>query len=69
MSVSHITDLFANDVARPIEEVIKVDQTDEEIIKFEIDEYVVTDAIAKHYASIPPPWPVPSARPDSRPPS
>lgn len=52
MSVSHIKDLFANDVARPIEEVIKVDQTDEEIIKFEIDEYVVTDAIAKHYASI-----------------
>ena len=32
-----------------IEEVIKVDQTDEDIIKFEIDEYVVTDAIAKHY--------------------
>ncbi len=47
-----IKDLFANDVARPIEEVIKVDQTDEEVIKFEIDEYVVTDSIARHYEQI-----------------
>ena len=47
-----IKDLFANDVTRPIEEVIKVDQTDEEVIKFEIDEYVVTKAIAKHYEQI-----------------
>ena len=41
--------LFANDIDREIEEVIKVDQTDEEIIRSEIDEYVVTDAIADHY--------------------
>lgn len=52
MSVSRISELFASDVARPIEEVIKVDQTDEDVIKFEIDEYVVTDAIAEHYAAI-----------------
>ena len=52
MTNTHIKDLFANDVARPIEEVIKVDQNDEEIIKFEIDEYVVTDAIARYYADI-----------------
>jgi hypothetical protein len=52
MTASSIRELFANDVERPIEEVIKVDQTDEEIIKFEIDEYVVTKAIAGHYASI-----------------
>jgi len=52
MTVTHIKELFANDVERPIEEVIKVDQTDEEVIKFEIDEYVVTDAIAGHYSSI-----------------
>ena len=52
MTASSIKELFANDVERPIEEVIKVDQTDEEIIKFEIDEYVVTKAIAGHYASI-----------------
>lgn len=52
MTTTSIKDLFANDVGRPIEEVIKVDQTDEEIIKFEIDEYVVTDAIARQYESI-----------------
>ena len=44
-----IQDLFANDVTRDIEEVIKVDQADEAIIKFEIDEYVVTKAIARYY--------------------
>ena len=43
-----IRELFANNIDRDIEEVIKVDQTDEDFIKFEIDEYVVTDAIAKH---------------------
>jgi hypothetical protein len=47
-----IRDLFANNIDREIEEVIKVDQADEEVIKFEIDEYVVTDAIAKHYEGI-----------------
>lgn len=52
MTASSIKELFANDIERPIEEVIKVDQADEEIIKFEIDEYVVTKAIAGHYASI-----------------
>ena len=40
-----IKTLFANDIHRRIEEVIKVDQTDEEIIRDEINEYVVTDAI------------------------
>ncbi|MCP4384519.1 MAG: BREX system P-loop protein BrxC [Hyphomicrobiales bacterium] len=49
---SPIKSLFANDISRPIEEVIKVDQTDEQVIKFEIDEYVTTDAIARHYADI-----------------
>ena len=44
-----IKTLFANDIHRRIEEVIKVDQTDEEIIRDEIDEYVVTDAIRSHY--------------------
>ena len=46
---SIIKALFANDITRPIEEVIKVDQTDEEIIRFEIDEYVATKAIERHY--------------------
>jgi hypothetical protein len=44
--------LFANDIHRRIEEVIKVDQSDEEIIRDEIKEYVVTDAIRSHYTGI-----------------
>lgn len=47
-----IQQLFSNDIHRRIEEVIKVDQTDEEIIRDEIDEYVVTDAIRAHYTRI-----------------
>lgn len=47
-----IKTLFANDIHRRIEEVIKVDQTDEEIIRDEINEYVVTDAIRAHYTGI-----------------
>ncbi|NTX41655.1 BREX system P-loop protein BrxC [Myxococcus sp. CA033] len=47
-----IKTLFANDIHRRIEEVIKVDQTDEEIIRDEIHEYVVTDAIRTHYTGI-----------------
>jgi hypothetical protein len=47
-----IKTLFANDIHRRIEEVIKVDQTDEEIIRDEINEYVVTDAICAHYTGI-----------------
>lgn len=47
-----IKTLFANDIHRRIEEVIKVDQTDEEIIRNEINEYVVTDAIRTHYTGI-----------------
>src|SRR5688572_23653495 len=44
--------LFANDIHRRIEEVIKVDQTDEEILRDEINEYVVTDAIRSYYTDI-----------------
>ena len=47
-----IKTLFANDIHRRIEEVIKVDQTDEEILRDEINEYVVTDAIRNHYTGI-----------------
>ena len=42
--MSKIGSLFANDVTRQIEEVIKVDQDDEAVIVGEIDEYVVTDS-------------------------
>lgn len=47
-----IKTLFANDIRRRIEEVIKVDQADEEIIRDEISEYVVTDTIRTHYTDI-----------------
>ncbi|MFM7202020.1 MAG: BREX system P-loop protein BrxC [Myxococcota bacterium] len=47
-----IRQLFSNDIHRRIEEVIKVDQTHEEIIRDEINEYIVTDAIRAHYIHI-----------------
>ena len=40
-----IKNLFANDIHRRIEEVIKVVRTNDDILREEIDEYVVTDAI------------------------
>jgi hypothetical protein len=52
MTTTSIKTLFANDIHRRIEEVIKVDQADEEIIRDEINEYVVTDAIREHYTGI-----------------
>src|SRR5262249_6149256 len=52
MTTTPIKTLFANDIHRRIEEVIKVDQTDEEVIRDEINEYVVTDAIRAHYTGI-----------------
>jgi hypothetical protein len=50
--MSTIRQLFANDIDRKIEEVVKVDQTDEQVIRDEINEYVVTDAIKAHYTGI-----------------
>lgn len=47
-----IQTLFANDIHRRIEEVIKVDQTSDEILSGEMDEYVVTDAIRSHFTGI-----------------
>jgi hypothetical protein len=47
-----IRKLFALDIERPIEEVIKVDQDDEQIVHDEISEYIVTDAICGHYRQI-----------------
>ena len=47
-----IETLFASDIHRRIEEVIKVDQTDDEILRDEINEYVVTDAIRSYYTDI-----------------
>ncbi len=52
MITQTIKTLFASDIGRRIEEVIKVDQTDEAILKDEIQEYVITDAIRTHYTRI-----------------
>jgi hypothetical protein len=52
MTATTIRDLFANDISRRIEEVIKVDQADEQIIREELAEYVVTDSIRGHLTEI-----------------
>lgn len=52
MTNTAIENLFYRDIHRDIEEVIKVDQEEAEIIRNEIEEYIVTDAIAKHYRQI-----------------
>ena len=52
MADMQIKQLFALDIDRPIEEVIKVDQDDAQIVHDEISEYIVTDSILKHYLQI-----------------
>lgn len=47
-----IGELFALDVARQIEEVIKVDQTDEQLVFDELNEYIVTDSIRHNVIEI-----------------
>jgi hypothetical protein len=47
-----IRELFSGKIDRRIEEVIKVDQTKEEVIHGEIDEYVPTDSIKHQYTGI-----------------
>ena len=47
-----IRELFAKKVDRRIEEVVKVDQTDEARIREELDEYVVTRSIRNHYLNV-----------------
>ena len=43
--MAKVATLFAESVTRPIEEVIKVDQADEMVLRDEFREYVVTDSI------------------------
>ena len=52
MAAQTIGSLFASDIRRRIEEVIKVDQVEEEILRDEIREYFPTASIKKHYVSI-----------------
>lgn len=50
--MTKIGSLFANDVGRTIEEVIKVDQADEDVIAGEIAEYVATDSIKRSFIEV-----------------
>ena len=52
MTHKTVKDLFASDIHRRIEEVIKVDQADEQILKDELAEYVVTDSLRAHFIDI-----------------
>lgn len=47
-----IRDILSRDLSRPIEEVIKVDQQDEETVYSEIREYVATDRIKRQYLDV-----------------
>lgn len=50
--MTKIGSLFANNVGRTIEEVIKVDQADEDVIAGEIAEYVATDSIKRSFIEV-----------------
>ncbi len=52
MASNYIKDIFARDIHRDIREVIKVDQTDEEVIRSEIGEYIVTKTILSNFIEI-----------------
>jgi hypothetical protein len=52
MTHKTVKELFASDIHRRIEEVIKVDQADEQIIRDELAEYVVTDSLRGHFIDI-----------------
>lgn len=47
-----IKDLFQKDIYRKIEEVIKVDQADQETVRSELEEYIVTDSIKGHFRQV-----------------
>ncbi|WP_425395411.1 BREX system P-loop protein BrxC [Aeoliella sp.] len=52
MTAQYIKDIFARDIHRDIREVIKVDQADEEVIRSEIGEYIVTKTILSNFIEI-----------------
>ena len=47
-----IRELFAKPIDRRIEEVIKVDQTDEATVLDELQEYVITESIGEHFNTV-----------------
>ena len=40
--------IFKKDIARPINGVVKADQTENETVFVELDEYVITNELMKH---------------------
>jgi hypothetical protein len=51
-SISKIGDVFYRPINRHINRVVKVEQDDRETIKQELDEYVLTGSLEKHYLDI-----------------
>ena len=47
-----IRDMFAEDINRQINGVIKVDQDTTDVIEQEVREYVITKELKKHFISI-----------------
>ncbi len=45
----HIRDIFTKDLFRPINGVVKADQQDDAVIWQELDEYVITHELDKHF--------------------
>ena len=50
--MSTLGSLFANDIHRTIEEVIKVDQANEKAVRTELEEYIATDSIRRQFAEV-----------------
>lgn len=47
-----VGELLARDLGQPIEEIIKVDQTNEESVYTEITEYIATERILEQYRDL-----------------
>ena len=47
-----IKDMFAKDINRPINGVVKVQQTDEQCIRQELEEYVITHELRRHFGRL-----------------
>jgi hypothetical protein len=52
MTMRTLRELFARDITRRIEEVIKVTQADEAAVREELQEYVATEAIKEHFKTV-----------------
>lgn len=47
-----IRNMFADDINRKINGVIKVDQATEDVLEQEVQEYVITKELKKHFISL-----------------